>query len=163
MLSARKIYCSSVWIAGFLCLVFVSACEAPRQATAPAGAPVTAAKDAGKQPAAVSDHRQEALQEEPGVAEIRTVDSLKLELDPESAVLPKPRGFGAAPDSRWLDGGSTPAELNADENALLPDLFDDREQQKPLDIKGRMLIDEDTNDISKPLDGAEVSIEIKTR
>ena len=53
-------------------------------------------------------------------------------------------------------------ELNAAENTLLPDLFDAREQEKPLDIKGRVLIDESANDTSDPLDGAEVSIEIKT-
>ena len=134
MLLARKIYCSSVWIAAFLCLVLVSACEEPRQAAAPAGAPVSASTDAGKQPAAVNDQPQEELQEEPGVAEIRTVDSLKLEPDRESVMLPEPRRFGTAPDSRWLDGGRTPAELNADENALLPDLFDDREQEKPVDM-----------------------------
>ena len=76
-----------------------------------------------------------------------------------------PTSFSAsfwAPDSGWLDEGNAIDELNAAENTLLPDLFDAKEQEKPLDIKGRVLIDESANDTSDPLDGAEVSIEIKT-
>ena len=98
----------------------------------------------------------------PVVVETRTFESLKLELDRGPAFLPDPPLFGAAPDSGWLDEGSAIDELNAAENTLLPDLFDAKEQEKPLDIKGRVLIDESANDTSDPLDGAEVSIEIKT-
>jgi len=58
--------------------------------------------------------------------------------------------------------GSALDELNATENSLLPDLFDGKEQEKPVDIKGRVLIDESADDISGPLDGAEMSIEIKS-
>ncbi len=126
-------------------------------------APPTAATNAQKQPVPVSARRQQSLQDEvPAVVETRTFESLNLELDRGPAALPDPPVFGAAPDSGWLDEGNAIDELNAAENTLLPDLFDAREQEKPLDIKGRVLIDESANDTSDPLDEAEVSIEIKT-
>jgi len=98
----------------------------------------------------------------PVVVETRTFESLKLELDRGPAFLPDPPLFGAAPDSGWLDESNAFDELNAAENTLLPALFDGKEQGKLVDIKGRVLIDESTNDISDLLDGAEMSIEIKT-
>jgi hypothetical protein len=111
----------------------------------------------------VSARPQHSLQDEvPAVVETRTFESLNLELDRGPAALPDPPVFGAAPDSGWLDEGNAIDELNAAENTLLPDLFDAKEQEKPLDIKGRVLIEESANDTSDPLDGAEVSIEIKT-
>ena len=126
-------------------------------------APLTAATNAQKQPAPVSARPQHSLQDEvPAVVETRTFESLNLEFDRGPAALPDPPVFGAAPDSGWLDEGNAIDELNAAENTLLPDLFDAREQEKPLDIKGRVLIDESANDTADPLDGAEVSIEIKT-
>lgn len=126
-------------------------------------APLTAPTNAQKQPAPVSARPQHSLQDEvPAVVETRTFESLNLELDRGPAALPDPPVFGAAPDSGWLDEGNAIDELNAAENTLLPDLFDAKEQEKPLDIKGRVLIDESANDTSDPLDGAEVSIEIKT-
>jgi len=126
-------------------------------------APQTAATNAQKQPVPVSARPQHSLQDEvPAVVETRTFESLNLEFDRGPAALPDPPVFGAAPDSGWLDEGSAIDELNAAENTLLPDLFDAKEQEKPLDIKGRVLIDESADDTSDPLDGAEVSIEIKT-
>ena len=126
-------------------------------------APPTATTNAQKQPAPVNARPQHSLQDEvPAVVETRTFESLNLELDRGPAALPDPPVFGAAPDSGWLDEGNAIDELNAAENTLLPDLFDAREQEKPLDIKGRVLIDESANDTSDPLDEAEVSIEIKT-
>ena len=126
-------------------------------------APLTATTNAQKQPAPVNARPQHSLQDEvPAVVETRTFESLNLELDRGPAALPDPPVFGAAPDSGWLDEGNAIDELNAAENTLLPDLFDAREQEKPLDIKGRVLIDESANDTSDPLDEAEVSIEIKT-
>ena len=126
-------------------------------------APPTAATDAHKQPAPLDARPQHSLQDEvPAVIETRTFESLKLEIDRGPATLPDPPVFGAAPDSGWLDEGKVPDELNAAESTLLPDLFDGQEHEKPLDIKGRVLIDESVNDTADPLDGAEVSIEIKT-
>ena len=148
---------------GGLCLVFLSACSEPPQTAVPDVAPVTADTHADKQPAPLSAARQDGLQEQvPAVVETRTLESLDLKLDRRPATLPDPPGFGAAPDSGWLDEGNTLDELNTDENTLLPDLFDGKQQEKPLDIKGRVLIDEGASNFSDPLDGAEVSIEFKT-
>ena len=148
---------------GGLCLVFLSACSEPPQTAVPDVAPVTADTHADKQPAPLSAAPQDGLQEQvPAVVETRTFESLDLKLDRGPAALPDPSGFGAAPDSGWLDEGNALDELNTDENTLLPDLFDGKQQEKPLDIKGRVLIDEGASNFSDPLDGAEVSIEIKT-
>jgi len=144
-------------------MVFLSACGEPQQTATPVVAPPTAATDAQKQPAPLGARPQHSLQDEvPAVIETRTIESLNLELDRGPVALPDPPVFGAAPDSGWLDEGKVPDELNAAESTLLPDLFDGKEQEKPMDIKGRVLIDESANDNSDPLDGAEMSIEIKT-
>jgi hypothetical protein len=148
---------------GGLCLVFLSACSEPPQTSVPDGAPVTADTNADKQPAPLSAPPQDSLQEqEPVAAETRTLESLDLTLDRVPAALPDSPGFGAAPDSGWLDEGSALDEPNSDGNTLLPDLFDGNKQEKPVDIKGGVLIDKGSSDFSDSLDGAEVSIEIKT-
>ena len=148
---------------GGLCLVFLSACSEPPQTSVPDVAPVTADTNADKQSVPLSVPAQDSLQEQvPTAVETRTFESLDLTLDRGPAALPDLPGFGAVPDSGWLDEGSAFDEPNAGENTLLPDLFDSKKQEKAVGIKGGALIDNGTSDFSDSLDGAEVSIEIKT-
>lgn len=90
----------------------------------------------------------------------KSLKSLDLQLD-EYPVSEVP-AFGAAPDSGWLDQGQETGLLDTEDADLLPDLFDAPASEKPVDIKGRMLLDERAYDFSNPVDGAEISVEIKT-
>ena len=111
----------------------------------------------------VIDRSEDAAPEQvaPTPVEPRTLESLDLSLDDRPLAVETPSVFGAAPDSGWLAPGRD-AGLDAEENGLLPDLFETQKKEKSVDVKTRVLIDENINDISAPLDGAEMSIEIKT-
>jgi hypothetical protein len=90
----------------------------------------------------------------------RTLESLDLNLDDRSPAVETPSAFGIAPDSGWLDQGRKDGGLDTEENGLLPDLFESQKKEKSVDVKTRVLMED--NDISAPLDGAEMSIEFKT-
>ena len=95
----------------------------------------------------------------PTTVEPRTLESLDLKLDDRPLAVETPPVFGAVPDSGWLDPGRD-AGLDVEESGLLPDLFEPQKKEKSVDVRTRVLMDD--NDISVPLDGAEMSIEIKT-
>jgi len=95
----------------------------------------------------------------PMPVEPRTLESLDLKLDDRPLAVETPSAFGAAPDSGWLDPGRD-AGLDVEENGLLPDLFEPLKKEKSVDVRTRVLMED--NDISAPLDGAEMSIKIKT-
>jgi hypothetical protein len=127
----------------------------------PVEVPVTTVAE--PEQALVIDRSEDAAPEQvaPTPVEPRTLESLDLKLDDRPLAVETPSVFGAAPDSGWLDPGRD-AGLDAEENGLLPDLFETQKKEKSVDVKTRVLIDENINDISAPLDGAEMSIEIKT-
>ena len=91
-----------------------------------------------------------------------TLDSLDLRIKDRSLQQPTPSGFDAVPDSGWLDQGQDATGLGGEDDGLLPDLFGEQAQDKPVSVKGRLRLDDNVNIRSDTLDGAEVSIEVKT-
>ena len=91
-----------------------------------------------------------------------TLDSLDLRIKDRSLQEQTPAGFDAAPDSGWLDQRQNAGGLDGEDDGLLPDLFGEKVQDKPVSVKGRMRLDDNVNTLSDTLDGAEVSIEVKT-
>jgi hypothetical protein len=144
--------------------VFLSACGEHQPENVPGDAPANPATVPVTESATATGHPDDGEQDEtaPVPDELRTLESLNLKLIDKPATLQAPPGFGAAPDSGWLDQGPEMGELDAEGNGLLPDLFDGKAPEKPVDIKGRMLIDDGGTGISDSLEGAEISIEIQT-
>ena len=161
---ARAVSRNSVRATGWLCIAFLSACGEHQPANVSGDAPANPAAAHETEPATATGHPDDGLQDEapPAPDEPRTLESLNLKLTDKPAALQDPPGFGVAPDSGWLDQGPEMGELDAEENGLLPDLFDRKAPEKPVDIKGRMLIDDGGTGISDSLGGAEISIEIQT-
>ena len=91
-----------------------------------------------------------------------TLDSLDLRIKDRSLQEQTPAGFDADPDSGWLDQRQNAGGLDGEDDGLLPDLFGEKVQDKPVSVKGRMRLDDNVNTLSDTLDGAEVSIEFKT-
>ena len=91
-----------------------------------------------------------------------TLDSLDLRIRDRPLQQQTPSGFDAAPDSGWLDQRQNAGGLDGEDDGLLPDLFGEKVQDKPVSVKGRMRLDDNVNTLSDTLDGAEVSIEVKT-
>ena len=91
-----------------------------------------------------------------------TLDSLDLRIKDRSLQQPTPAGFDAAPDSGWLDQGQDATGLGGEDDGLLPDLFGEKAQDKPVSVKGRLRFDDDVNTLSDTLDGVEMSIGVKT-
>jgi hypothetical protein len=99
------------------------------------------------------------VQQEPALP---TLDSLDLRIKDRSLQEQTPPGFDAAPDSGWLDQGQDATGLDGEDDGLLPDLFAEKAQDKPVSVKGRVRLDDNVNTLSDTLDGAEVSIEVET-
>ncbi len=56
----------------------------------------------------------------------------------------------------------TDSVSGADAGRLLPDLFAPHKDESPLSVEGRLLMEEDAREFSDSLDGAAITIEIKT-
>jgi hypothetical protein len=111
-------------------------------------------------PARPAAERQD--EKAPPVVEPGKPDALDLRLRDRPEVVLTPPAFGAVPDSGWLDPGPGATGTATGQNGLLPDLFDGQQHDKPVSVKGKMRFDDDAQDFSDTLDGAEMSIEIKT-
>lgn len=138
-------------------LLLLAGCEQPSPPEAVQKPPLTPAVPAEPVPAGKEDVPPSPVSPP---ARQKTLKSLDLQLD-ERPLSPVPV-FGAAPDSGWLDQGQETRLQDTEEAVLLPDLFEPPASEKPIDIKGRMLLDEHAHDLSSPVDGAEISVEIRT-
>lgn len=98
----------------------------------------------------------------PPVVATRKPDSLDLSIKDRPIAVHKSPVLGAVPDSGWLDTAPEASATATGQNGLLPDLFDEQERDKPVSVKGKMLVDDGTQGISNVLDGAEMSVEIQT-
>jgi len=138
--------------------ILLSACEPPRMADEPGNEP--AIPEIAPVPAIPATERQS--EEAPPVVEQGKPDSLDLRLrDRPEVVQPSPV-FGAVPDSGWLDPEPGVTGTATGQDGLLPDLFGEQQGDKPVSVKGRMLLDDSAQEFSGALDGAQMSIEIKT-
>jgi hypothetical protein len=100
---------------------------------------------------------------EPGQGvDTRVLKSLDLKIHP--AQKPTTTDFGAVPDADWLktDSAVTGLGAGADSGVPLPGLFDGETPEKPVSVKGKLLIDEGGGDVSTAVDGAGFSLEFKT-
>jgi len=141
-----------------LLVTLLSACEKPRTGdeaaipeTAPAPESVPALPASGQQD-----------EKAPPVVETRKPDALDLRPRDRPEAAQMPPVFGAVPDSGWLDPGPETTGTATGQNVLLPDLFAEQQGDKPVSVKGKMRFGDDAQDLSNPLDGAEMSIEIQT-
>ena len=48
------------------------------------------------------------------------------------------------------------------QEGLLPELFGEQTQEKPVSVRGKMLLDDEAQEFSGALGGAQMSIEVKT-
>jgi hypothetical protein len=150
-------------------ITLLSACEEPQtvatpveESAIPAAAPVTAADTMPARP-------ESSVQEKdaPPTVEMRKPGSLKLRINDlrvndRPLAAETPSAFGAAPDSGWLDPGPQTTGTDTGQDGLLPDLFGEQTQEKPVSVKGKMLLDDEVQEFSGALDGAQMSIEVKT-
>ena len=140
-----------------LLVVLLSACE---KSQAPQALEESAIEPAAPLPEVVTTMPR-ALPEV-GVQLAPALESLDLRIKDRSLQEQTPSGFDAAPDSGWLDQGQDATGLDGEDDGLLPDLFGEQAQDKPVSVKGRLRLDDNVNIRSDTLDGAEVSIEVKT-
>lgn len=156
-----RIHLSALFLAMLLC-----ACEESRptveRVQEPAGADAPASKSAVMMP----DVPDSELQDEVSRPTLKKQELRRLDLTLDHAP-PEERsatGFAPASEPRWLKRKSAAAVPGAaaDSSGLLPDLFDEHAGEKPVSVKGRLLIDEAGGDAYGPVDGAGLSIEIKT-
>lgn len=103
-----------------------------------------------------------ALPESTQPAGTQAPDVLDLTITDRPAAVPASPAFGAAPDSAWLDPGPAVVGTGTGQQPVLPDVFGERPREEPVSVKGRMRLGEDGQNLTDTLDGAEVSIEIKT-
>ena len=146
-----------------LLVVLLSACEQSKVPQAPQSIEDSAIEPAVPLPEVVTTMPRTlpevGAQQAPALP---TLDSLDLRIKDRSLQQPTPSGFDAAPDSGRLDQGQDATGLGVEDNGLLPDLFGEKAQDKPVSVKGRVRLDDNVNTLSNTLDGAEVSIEVKT-
>lgn len=144
-----------------LLITLLSACEEPqtvgvpvKEPAIPAAAPVT---EAATRP-------ESGLQEEdaPPAVETRKLESLDLRIKDRPVAAEAPSGFGATPDSGWLDQGPETTGTDTGQDRLLPDFFGEQPREKSVLVKGKILLDDDAQEFSGDLDGAQISIEINT-
>ena len=75
-----------------------------------------------------------------------------------------PVGSGTATQSDWLDDQGKDATLQKvpTSHTLLPDLFDKARDDKDVTVKGKLLLNDDEEEITNKVDGAGVSIQYHT-
>ena len=164
MLSGKIFRCRGVVLLILPLITLLSACEETQtvgtpveEHAIPATAPLT---EAATMPALPESGLQK--EDAPPAVETRKLDSLNLRINDRPVAAEAPSGFGAAPDSGWLDPGPEVTGTDTGQDGLLPDLFGEQTQEKPQSVKGKMLLDDDAQEFSGALDGAQMSIEIKT-
>lgn len=143
-----------------LLVTLLSACEEPQTIEEPARASTVPVTEPAAVPTLPSSER--ADEKVPPATETRLPDSLDLRIDDRPIAVQKSPVFGAAPDSGWLDSGQGGAGADMRDDGLLPDLFAEQQREKPVSVKGKMLVDDGTGEQSDVVDGAKMSIEIQT-
>ena len=143
-----------------LLVTLLSACEKSRTGDEPAIPETAPLPESVAVPALPASGQQD--EKARPVVETRKPDSLDLRLRDRPEAAQMPPVFGAAPDSGWLDPGPDATGAVTGQDGLLPDLFIEQQRDKPISVKGRMRFGDDAQDLSNPLDGAEMSIEIQT-
>jgi hypothetical protein len=143
-----------------LLVTLLSACEEPQTIEEPAGAPTVPVTEPAAVPTLPPSERVDETV--PPAAETRLPDSLDLGIDDRPIAVEKSPVFGAAPDSGWLDSGQGGVGAGTRDDGLLPDLFAEQQREKPVSVKGRMLVDDGTGELPDAVDGAKMSIEIQT-
>ena len=145
-------------------ITLLSACEEPQTVGAPVEESATPAVTPGAAAVTMPARPESSVQEEdaPPAVATRKPDSLKLRINDRPVAAEAPSGFGATPDSGWLDPGPQTTGTDTGQDGLLPDLFGEQTQEKPVSVKGKMLLDDEVQEFSGALDGAQMSIEIKT-
>jgi len=145
-------------------ITLLSACEEPQtvgapveESAIPAAAPVN---EVATMPVRPESSVQEA--DAPPAAETRKPGSLKLRINDRPVAAEAPAGFGATPDSGWLDPEPVITGTATGQEGLLPELFGEQTQEKPVSVRGKMLLDDEAQEFSGALGGAQMSIEVKT-
>ena len=144
--------------AALLLPVLLSACERTPTVDVTDVEPVTPVTAVEARPALPESTQPESTQP----AETQAPAVLDLTLTDRPAAVPASPAFGAAPDSAWLDPGPAVVGTGTGQQPVLADVFGERSREKPVSVKGRMRLGEDGQNLTDTLDGAEVSIEIKT-
>ena len=160
MLLDKVFHRPGVLIPTLLLVTWLSACEEPQNRDEPAGEPTEAVTEPAAEPVLPASER--AAEKGPPATETRLPDSLDLGIDDRPIAEQKSPVFGAAPDSGWLDSGAVGVGADTRDDGLLPDLFDEQPREKPVSVKGKMLVDDGTGGLSDAVDGAKMSIEIQT-
>jgi len=143
-----------------LLVTLLSGCEEPQTIEEPAGAPAVPVTEPAVVPTLPPSER--ANEKVPPATETRLPDSLDLGIADRPIAVQKSPVFGAAPDSGWLDSGEEAVGGDRGDNGLLPDLFAEQQREQPVSVKGKMLVDDGTGELSDVVDGAKMSIEIQT-
>jgi hypothetical protein len=145
-------------------ITLLSACEESQTVGSPVEAPVIPETAPVTEAATMPTRPASRLQEEdaPPVVETRKLDSLNLRIDDRPVAAEAPAGFGATPDSGWLDPEPVITGTATGQEGLLPELFGEQAQEKPVSVRGKMLLDDEAQEFSGALDGARMSIEIET-
>jgi len=161
-LSGKIFRCRDVAV--LILLLITSACGEPQTVGIPVGESTTLAATPVTEAATMPARPEYRLQEEdvPSAVETRKLDSLNLWINDRPVAAEAPSGFGTAPDSGWLDPGPGATGTDTSQHRLLPDFFAGQTQEKQQLVKGKMLIDDDAQEFSGALDGAQISIEIET-
>lgn len=96
--------------------------------------------------------------------EKRIAKTLDLTIDATPAPGQATAGFGGIPEAEWLNKDQAAAGLGAgpDTSRVLPDLFDENTSEKPVSVKGKLLVDDEAGDISSAVEGAGLSLEYRT-
>jgi hypothetical protein len=144
-----------------LLITLLSACEESQTLGEPAEAPQVQVTEPVAIPSTMPPSERPG-EKVPPAAETRKPDSLDLRIDDRPIAAEKSPVFGAAPDSGWLDSGQEAVAGDTGDNRLLPDMFGEQQREKPVSVKGRMLVDDGSGDVSDVVDGARMSIEIQT-
>lgn len=134
------------------CLLLLSACErssSSRESDPPPSAPAPRATTATSAPQAdntAADH-SEATQS--GVA--------------QDADIPPRKPLDLSFDHLQTEDVQTTEPVPVTEtDRLLPDLFNQKRGESPLSVEGELLTDQDAQEFSETLDGAAITIQIKT-
>ena len=143
-------------------VMLLSSCEEPQVISAPVEPPAIPAEAPVTEAASTPVRPETGLPKEqaPPAVEARTLDSLNLQINDRPVAVEAPSGFVAAPDSGWLD--SEPEVTGTGQEGLLPELFGEQPQEEPVSIRGKTLFNDDAQGGGTTLDGAQMSIEIKT-
>ena len=97
-------------------------------------------------------------------SDLRSADSLRLTIEDAPFSEAAPVGSGTTTDNSWLDGpGNDTGSQNIPSiRTLLPNLFGQAKDNKDVSVEGKLLLNDDEEEITDKVDGAGVSIRYNT-